>query len=66
MAKVTLTFEDTPNGTLIKSDPGLEQLVVLAQSNGQATDAHSYAITAWLAICKATKPAIQGSIVKIH
>ncbi|MGZ8236365.1 MAG: hypothetical protein ACXWTY_00645 [Methylobacter sp.] len=63
MAKVTFTLEDTPNGTLIKSDPGLEQLVVLAQSDGQATNAHGYALVVWQAICEA---ASKGSAVKIH
>jgi hypothetical protein len=66
MAKVTFTLEDTPNGTLIKSDPGLEQLVVLAQSDDQATSAHGYALTAWQAICAASKPASKGKAVKIH
>jgi len=66
MAKVTFTFEDTPNGTLIKSDPGLEQLVALVQSDDKSTSAHNYAITEWSAICKASKPASKGSAVKIH
>lgn len=66
MAKVTFTLEDTPNGTRITSDPGMEQLVVLAQSDGQATNAHGYALTAWLAICKASKPAIKGATAKTH
>lgn len=66
MAKVTFTFEDTPNGTLIKSDPGLEQLVALAQSGDKVTNAHDYALTAWLAICTVSKPASKGSAIKIH
>ena len=65
MAKVTLTFEDTPNGTLIKSDPGLEQLVALAQSD-DATNAHSYAMAAWVTICKASKQAGKRSSAKMH
>lgn len=56
MAKITFTLEDTPNGTLIKSDPSLEQLVALADHD-DATNAHGYAMTAWAAICRASKPA---------
>lgn len=66
IAKVTFIFEDTPNGVLIKSDPSLEQLVVLKQSNNQATNAHNYALTAWLAFCKASNPTKPGAGIKVH
>lgn len=66
MAKVTFTFEDTPNGVLIRSDPGLEQLVTLAQSDDLATSAHGYAMTVWTAICAASKPPSKGPTVKTH
>ncbi|MCF7964182.1 MAG: hypothetical protein K9L79_01445 [Methylobacter tundripaludum] len=65
MAKVTFTFEDTPNGVLIRSDPGLEQLLALA-NNDDATSAHGYAMTAWLAIGRENKAAKQRPSGKTH
>lgn len=66
MAKVTFTFEDTPRGVLIKSDPGLEQLVTLAQSDDMATSAHGYAMIAWLAIGVENNAAKQRPSGKPH
>ncbi len=66
MAKITFTFEDTPNGTLIKSDPGLDELVALGASGDKVTSAQGYAMTTWLAVFAERKLTKKSATAKLH
>lgn len=57
MAKVTITFEDIENSTVITSEPGLSELLAKANNPQNMTEAEANALEAWHAILQQAKTA---------
>lgn len=64
MAKITITVEDMPNGTVkIVADPTVETMIAMEMSGQKMTAAHGYAVKALNEVRKSAQE--QGSILKV-
>lgn len=62
MAKVTITFEDSPNDKVkVVSDPSFETMAKIEISGNGLSSSHGYALTAINAIREASKK--EGSLI---
>ena len=66
MAKVTITFEDSPNDKVkIVSDPSFETMAKMEISGNGLSSAHGYALTAINSIRAASKKQDNSLIVEL-